>query len=118
MMESVIGKVTHYFSRAVVAVVILDESLTTGETIRIRGPHDDFCQAVNSMEIDHQRITEAVKGQDISIKVIHRVHEGDIVYHKTCPSKKRHTNTCRIRAGGPLFATEKTMHVTPKRSFR
>jgi len=79
-MESVVGKVAHYFSRAGVAVVTLDESLTTGETIRIRGPHDDFCQTVNSMEIDHQRITEAAKGQDIGIKVIQRVHEGDIVY--------------------------------------
>jgi putative protease len=82
-MESVIGKVTHYFPRAGVAVVILDDCLAAGETIRIRGPHDDFCQTVNSMEIDHQRITEAERGQDIGIKVIQRVHEGDLVYRET-----------------------------------
>jgi len=82
-MESVIGKVTHYFPRAGVAVVVLDDSLATGETIRIRGPHDDICQTVSSMEIEHRRITEAGKGQDIGIKVIQRVHEGDLVYRKT-----------------------------------
>jgi putative protease len=82
-METVIGRVTHYFPKVGVAVVILDDHLASGETIHIRGPHDDFHQTVNSMEVDHQRITEARKGQDIGIQVIQRVHEGDLVYRET-----------------------------------
>ena len=82
-METVIGRVTHYFPKVGVAVVILDDHLASGESIHIRGPHDDFHQTVSSMEVDHQRITEAGKGQDIGIRVIQRVHEGDLVYRET-----------------------------------
>ncbi len=82
-METMIGRVTHYYPKVSVAVVVLDGHLAYGDMIHIRGHSDDFHQIVNSMEQDHQRITEAEKGQDIGIRVEKRVHEGDIVYRET-----------------------------------
>ena len=81
-METMIGKVTHYYPKIGVAAVILQEHLTTGDRIHIHGPHDDVHQRVTSMELEHVKISDADAGQDIGIKVIERVHEGDIVYRE------------------------------------
>jgi len=35
------------------------------------------------MEFDHTSITEASKGLDVGIKVIQKVHEGDLVFRET-----------------------------------
>lgn len=82
-METMIGRVTHYYPKPGVAVVILEDHLAFGDMIHIKGPHDDFHQTVSSMEINHEKITEARVGEDIGIKVSHRVHTGDTVYRET-----------------------------------
>jgi putative protease len=79
MMETVIGKVTHYYPKIGVAAVILEDHITKGDRIHIRGPHDDVHQMVTSMELAHVPIDAADTGQDIGIKVNERVHEGDVV---------------------------------------
>jgi putative protease len=81
-METVIGKVTHYYPRVGVAAVILSDHLERGERIHILGPHDDIHQTVTSMELDHIEIDEADPGQDIGIRVSERVHAGDLVYRE------------------------------------
>lgn len=82
-METMIGRVTHYYPKVGVAVVVLQDHLSAGDMIHITGPHEDFHQSVSSMEIDHEKITEAGKGDDIGIKVTRRVHTGDLVYRET-----------------------------------
>jgi putative protease len=82
-METVLGKIIHYYPKIGVAAIILEDHLANGDRIHIRGAHDDFYQTVTSMEIDHHTITDADKGQDVGIKVIRKVHEGDIVYRET-----------------------------------
>lgn len=82
-METMVGRVTHYYPKVGVAVVVLDDHLAYGDLIHIKGAHDDFHQTVSSMESDHERIMEAGKGEDIGIKVTQKVHEGDIVYRET-----------------------------------
>lgn len=82
-METKIGKVIHYYPKLSVAAVILEDYLQNGDMIHIKGAHEDFHQTVNSMEVEHQHITEAMPGQDIGIMVIERVHEGDIVFRET-----------------------------------
>ena len=79
MMETVIGKVTHYYPKIGVAAVILEDHIAKGDRIHIRGPHDDVHQMVTSMELRHVPIDAADTGQDIGIKVNERVHEGDVV---------------------------------------
>jgi hypothetical protein len=51
--------------------------------IHFKGAHDDFYQTVTSMEIEHHPVDEAKKGQDIGIKVIQKVHVGDVVYRES-----------------------------------
>ncbi|MBM3958046.1 MAG: translation elongation factor-like protein [Gemmatimonadetes bacterium] len=82
MAEALIGKITHYFSRAGVAVLSLDTPLRKGEWIRIRGHTTDLRQHVESMEIHHRQIEEAKPGDDVAIQVSDRVRVGDSVYRE------------------------------------
>ena len=82
-MITMIGRVSHYYPRVGVAAIVLSDHIARGDRIRIHGPHDDVHQSITSMEIEHMPIREAEHGQDIGIKVIERVHEGDIVFRET-----------------------------------
>ena len=75
-----IGKVTHYFTNVGVAVVKLSKSLNVGDTIKIEGATTNFEQGVKSIEIEGKKIKEAKVGDDIGLKVIERVREGDTLY--------------------------------------
>jgi len=76
-----IGKITHYFGNIEVAVIELSDTLKTGDTIRIVGGEDtDFSQAVDSMEMEHEKVKKAKKGESIGIKVSEKVREGYQVY--------------------------------------
>ncbi len=84
MTETKIGKVTHFFGKISVAIVELtDDSLAVGDTVHIKGHTTDLTQKVESMQIEHQNIPKAEKGQTIGLKVSAHVHENDIVYKVT-----------------------------------
>ncbi len=77
-----IGKVSHYFDRAGVAILELAGTLKVGDTIRIVGGKDapSFTQVVDSMEIEHQKIQSAKKGDSFGLKMSQEVKEGYKVY--------------------------------------
>ena len=75
-----IGKVSHYFGNIGVAVIDLTKTLKIGDTIRIAGGETDFTQQVESMEIDHKKITAAKKGDSVGLKTNQKVREGYKVY--------------------------------------
>jgi len=76
-----IGYVEHYFSKiGVAAIKITNGNLKIGDKIHIKGATTDFEQTVESMEINRQKIEEAKPGDEVGIKVINRVREGDKVY--------------------------------------
>lgn len=79
-MEKEIGKVTHYFNKISVVIVDLTDSLSVGDTIHIVGHSTDLTQKVTSMQIEHENVEEAKKGDSVGIKVDERVKEGDVVY--------------------------------------
>ncbi len=79
-MEKVVGKITHYFPKVGVAVVRIGDDLNTGDQVRISGPHQNFSQQVTSMQVEHQTITHATKGQEVGMKVSQPVRAGDVVY--------------------------------------
>jgi hypothetical protein len=81
-METMIGKVTHFYPKVGVAAIGLEGPLARGDRIHILGHSEDFYQTVTSMEMDHVPLTEAGDGQDIGVRVDHRVHTGDIVYRE------------------------------------
>lgn len=79
--EERVGFVTHYFGHLSVAAVRLDSgSLRVGDTIRILGHTSDFRQRVESMQVEHQPVTEAGRRQEIGIKVTQHARENDDVY--------------------------------------
>ena len=78
-METPVGKVTHFFPKIGVAVVALSDDLKQGEEIRFNGTHTDFTQKVASMQVEHQTIANAVRGQEIGLKVDRDVKVGDRV---------------------------------------
>jgi putative protease len=76
-----IGVVTHYFSHVEAAVVKLTKgTLSTGDTIIIKGHTSDFKEKVGSMQLDHVPLTNASRGQEIGLKVKAKVREHDAVY--------------------------------------
>ncbi len=78
--EKLIGKVTHYFDKIKVAAIKLNAPLKVGDQIRIVGGEVDFKQKVSSMEINHQKINKAKKGEEIGLKVKEKVREGYRVF--------------------------------------
>ncbi|NOR17261.1 hypothetical protein GQ543_06095 [candidate division WOR-3 bacterium] len=83
-MEKLIGKITHVFKKINVAVLQLtDGELNTGDTIHVKGHTTNFTQVINSMQIEHDSIQKAKKGDDIGFKIDNPVHEHDEVYKVT-----------------------------------
>ncbi|MBI5245064.1 MAG: hypothetical protein HY922_15480 [Elusimicrobia bacterium] len=80
MGEKEIGKITHYFGHVSVAIIELKEALKVGDTIHIKGAHDDVTQAVASMQIDHKDVPEAKPGDQVGVKVPQKVHPHDKVF--------------------------------------
>ncbi len=76
-----IGKVTHYYDKIGVAIVELEGDLGNGDRIKfVRGGEDLFEQSVASMQIEHQKIESAKKGDIIGLKVDQPVKEGTEVF--------------------------------------
>jgi putative protease len=78
--EELIGKITHYFGKIEVGIIELSKGLNAGDTIHIKGSATDFEQEVESMQIEHESIKKAKKGDVIGLKVKEKVKEGDEVY--------------------------------------
>ena len=81
MEEKKIGEVTHYFGNIGVAIVRLDkDGVKTGDTVRFKGHTSDFVQKIDSLQIEHQKVREAKKNEQVGIKVEEHAREGDAVY--------------------------------------
>jgi putative protease len=79
-MEEKIGVVEDYFAKVSVIAVKLEGELKIGDKIHIKGHTTDFIQTVDSMQIEHQNVTSAKKGDSVGIKVEQRCRKGDVVY--------------------------------------
>lgn len=75
-----VGEVNHFYNHIGVAVIDLVDTLQLGDQVHFFGRSTDFRQEINSMQIEHQVITEAGEGQEIAIKVERRVRNHDKVY--------------------------------------
>ena len=76
-----IGIVSNYFENIGVAAIKLSAPLKTGDKIKISGGEEtDFEQKVGSMQIQHEKVDKAKKGDEIGLKVDQKVRKGYKVY--------------------------------------
>jgi putative protease len=80
MSENKIGTITHFFDRISVGIIKLDGVLKIGDKVKIQGSKTNFEQEITEMQIEHEKIEKAKKGQEVGIKVNEEVREGDNVF--------------------------------------
>jgi translation elongation factor EF-1alpha len=80
MTETKVGTITHYYDKIGVAVVEVLAPLKVGDKIKISGHDKEFEQVISSMQVEHQNIEQAKKGDAVGMKVEQPVKEGDEVY--------------------------------------
>jgi putative protease len=84
MGEQRVGEVVKYFSKPCVAAVKITEGgIKVGDTLKFMGHTTDFTMPVDSMEVNNQKVPEAVVGDYIGIRVADRVRPGDEVFKVT-----------------------------------
>lgn len=78
-----IGEVVNFYSQVNAAEIRLWNPLKVGDEIIVQGPTTgSIIQKVESLQIDHQNIVEAQKGQNVGILLNGRVRPGDLVYQR------------------------------------
>ncbi|MEK6844732.1 MAG: hypothetical protein AABX44_00595 [Nanoarchaeota archaeon] len=75
-----LGEVSNYFEHVGVAAIKLDAELKVGDKIRVVGGEVNFEQNVESMQIRHEKVTKAKKGDEIGIKIKEKVRKGYNVF--------------------------------------
>ena len=75
-----LGEVIHYFDHVQVAVLRLTRGLKQGGRLHFLGAHTDFEQVADSLQVEHQPVTEAAAGGEVAVKVDQRVRKGDRVF--------------------------------------
>lgn len=84
MGEQKIGIVTHYFGKiGVAAIEITNGELHVGDTIHVKGHSTDFTQRIDSMQVEHQAVQIARRGDSVGLKVAGPAREHDDVYKET-----------------------------------
>ena len=83
MPEELIGEVSDFFARPVVAGIELTATLKLGDKIHIKGHTTDMELIVDSMQINNVDVTQAKAGDSVGVKVSERVRRGDTVYKVT-----------------------------------
>ena len=78
--KKLIGKISHFYPKISVAVLDLDDTIRVGDKISIERETGSFEQTVDSMQIEHENVQEAKKGQSIGLKVADKTREGAKVF--------------------------------------
>ena len=79
--EERVGTVTHYFGHLSVAAVRMESgSLRVSDMIHVVGRTSDFRQRIESMQVEHEPVSEVRAGQEFGLKVTDHARENDIVY--------------------------------------
>ena len=78
--EKKIGIVSNYFEHVNVAAVKLGGGLKVGDKIKIVGGDVEHEQKIDSMQIEHKKVSSAKKGDEIGIKIGVKAHKGYRVF--------------------------------------
>ncbi len=80
MSEEMIGEVSDFFARPVVAAIELTAPLKLGDRIHIKGHTTDLEVNISSIQISNVPVEKAEAGDCIGVKVPERIRKGDKVY--------------------------------------
>ena len=81
MKEQEIGYVSKYFGQiSVAAIEITAGKIGVGDTIHIKGHTTDINEKIQSLQIEHNAVENAKKGDSIGIKVTEKVRRKDKVF--------------------------------------
>ena len=75
-----VGKISHFYDKISVAVVEVLAPIKIGDRIKITGHNNDFEMTIDSMQIEHEQLKQAKKGQEIGLKVDQPVKPSDEVF--------------------------------------
>ena len=82
MEGKLVGKITHYYGSIGVGIIELAGTLKKGDTILVKGRAGEFEQPVDSIQVEHEPVERAGKGEVVGVKMNQKVKEGDEVYIK------------------------------------
>ena len=81
MKEQEIGYISKYFGQiSVAAIEITAGKLSVGDTIHIKGHTTDMNVEVGSIQIEHDAVDSAKKGDSIGLKVTGKARRKDKVF--------------------------------------
>jgi putative protease len=80
MAEKKIGTITHFFDKISVGIIKLDGDLKIGDKVKFQGATTSFEQEITEMQLEHEKIESAKKGQEVGIKTNEKVREGNSVF--------------------------------------
>ena len=103
--ERVVAKVEHFFGHISVAAFKLKFPLKVGDVIHVKGHTTDFVQRVDSMQIEHESVSKAKKGQDIGIRVKGKVRQGDTVFISAKGQGIVEQSVKPVQSKKPMFPT-------------
>lgn len=75
-----VGTIIHYYDKIGVGVIRLDGTLKVGDTIKLRRGDQEFIQTVDSMQMEHENVDKAGKGQEVGMKLNEKTKEGALVF--------------------------------------
>jgi len=76
-----IGRVTHYFPKVkATAIMIERDEIRVGDSLYFKGHTTRFKQAVASLQINHQAVSQASPGDEVGMAVKSRTRQHDLVF--------------------------------------
>jgi len=81
MKEIEIGFVSNFFGKiSVAAVEITGGKISVGNTLHFKGATTDFKTKLNSVQIEHESVSNAKKGDSVGIKISEKARKMDKIY--------------------------------------
>ena len=71
-----VGKVSHYYDKIGVAVVDVSAPLHVNDVVKFSGS-SEFSQTITSIQVEHEKVESAKKGDTVGLKVDQPVKPGD-----------------------------------------
>ena len=75
-----LGKVRAYDAKKQEMTILLEEPISTGDALRVKGRETDLSQRVERLSVGKRCVQSALSGETVLCSVADRVRVGDAVY--------------------------------------